>query len=52
MNGIIIVTGIYIPDFFYLFINTPLKYALIITALLVSVVDLPRNSEPMPPKIH
>ncbi|ANS76483.1 hypothetical protein AWM70_19460 [Paenibacillus yonginensis] len=32
MNGILIVTGIYISAFFYLFINTPMKYALIITA--------------------
>lgn len=32
MTGILIVTGIYILAFPYLFINTPMKYALIVTA--------------------
>lgn len=32
MTGILIVTSIYILAFFYLFINTPMKYALIVTA--------------------
>jgi|GEM_PF-7035628 len=32
IKGFLIVTGIYILAFFYLFINTPMKYALIITA--------------------
>ncbi|MDN4080097.1 hypothetical protein QYF52_19310 [Paenibacillus polymyxa] len=51
MKGIVIVTGIYILAFPYLFINTPMKYALIVTAFTgLGSEILRRNWLSMPPR--